>query len=740
MDDIKRYLEAEQKCVQLIAQFLLYNDFSNSLPVFIEEAVSLDYQLSNEELSEVDHIKREDVKKLINVFQSNDHTEFFKVWMELIPESIKNIFDYKKLTFYLHVHFAILPFRESEEYKFEELSSEDETNLKQKSGVENKVNNTPVKRLEVIEETSSPYLEYDTDSLDQSQVVIDNEKTVEEIDRKSRLEQHMTESENGNSQPSTGMEVLKTFLASEGETFSSQQEFLPFFALPYVTSPDKHVSFTALFQEKWLSSLNERFYEFIYQYSCGEVAPKIVKLCEEPALGTPNLRQNSTDSPSQSNAADTLRRYKQARRKFSKLHKDHQNLIGVAAELTQALENSVRGQAVDLRATLNKCSLIFPELFGSESFSRSSSPQRIKVPTVEPLKNPKVLCCSELDVYKIKTHLVSASMKTKLLLLQAIRWRMTRGTSEERDQVVMWLSRHDLLSVYTDMVKNMLQPVDAITPHPLQQAVSRLLNAVASLRAGRDYLTASDSFMTHLMACLKQESGARLDSVTSDMLLATLQKLSLRRHPRLLMIERSMVEWLVSQLSGETERLYTLEYSTALLLNLCLHVEGRERCPTSTLKLLTDLLDTGQLQIMPMVASTLYCLLSHDRLNTTARQMNLESVLTLQSQRYAEEPHILRQIQTLLKLLRGELPSDSVLPVSEEPSEDDLDDPETLETELDAEDPVRATGDDQSGEPLLVNQYRKIFPSHGIVCPHTKEPEIAILPSTPRSRPPTREK
>lgn len=44
----------------------------------------------------------------------------------------------------------------------------------------------------------------------------------------------------------------------------------------------------------------------------------------------------------------------------------------------------------------------------------------------------------------------------------------------------------------------------------------------------------------------------------------------------------------------------------------------------------------------------------------------------LQSERYAEEPHILRQIQTLLKLLRGELPSESVMPVSEEPSEDDL--------------------------------------------------------------------
>lgn len=70
-----------------------------------------------------------------------------------------------------------------------------------------------------------------------------------------------------------------------------------------------------------------------------------------------------------------------------------------------------------------------------------------------------------------------------------------------------------------------------------------------------------------------------------------------RRNPRLLMIEQNMVEWLVARLRGECERLYSLEYSTALLLNLCLHVEARERCPESVLKLLTDLLDTGQIQV-----------------------------------------------------------------------------------------------------------------------------------------------
>jgi hypothetical protein len=37
--------------------------------------------------------------------------------------------------------------------------------------------------------------------------------------------------------------------------------------------------------------------------------------------------------------------------------------VGIAAELTGALENSVKGQAVDLKTTLDNCSNIFPDLF-----------------------------------------------------------------------------------------------------------------------------------------------------------------------------------------------------------------------------------------------------------------------------------------------------------------------------------------------------------------------------------------
>ncbi|XP_046670218.1 lisH domain-containing protein ARMC9-like [Homalodisca vitripennis] len=759
MEDITRYLAAEQKCVQLIAQFLLYNDFNATLPMFIEEAVTLDYRLSEEELNKVDHIKREDIQKLISAFQSSEHAQFFKAWKEFIPESIKTVPDYKKLTFYLHVHFAIVPFRnksvttadEEKEQEFQEKVQDfDEKVIENVNPYKAKVENVvkDFNRLDVIEESSSPSVEYDTDSLDQSQVVIEGDHQESSDTHAEEHDHNEITKTNENTAPN-GMDVLKSFLAAEGETYSPQQEFLPFFALPYVPNPDEHPSFTNLFQEKWSNSLNEKFYEFIYRHSCGaEVAPKIAKMCEEPSTGNssqepdvkPSIDKTNSNTISSPNTGEIVRRYKQARRRFSKLHRDHQNLIGVAAELTTALENSVRGQAVDLRTTLNNCALIFPELFSNTSTPTDGSSQRLKVMVIEPLRDSKVLCCSELDVNKIKAQLSTGSIKTKLLLLQAIRWRMTRGSGEERDQAVVWLSRHDVLSVHGRLVRDMLQPADTSTPHPLQQSLARLINTVASLRAGRDYLASSHSLLVHLINTVKLESNVRLDNVTSDMLLATLQKLSLRRNARLMMIEKDMVEWLVSRLSGECERLYSLEYSTALLLNLCLHVEARERCPTTVLKLLTDLLDTGQTQIMAMVAGSLYCLLSHDRLNKTARQMNLESVLSSQAERYARDPQALRQIQTLLRLLRGELPSDSILPVSEEPSEDELDDPEILEAELDADDPVKAVGDDQSGEALLENHYRRIFPSHGVVCPYRAEPEIAILPSTPRSRPPTREK
>lgn len=111
-------------------------------------------------------------------------------------------------------------------------------------------------------------LGYDTDSLDQSRVFIEheqlsgenqrngnesvkNEKISNENEEHDIVQQDLVTSKEseilGNVLPSP-MDVLKMFLINKGPQYSSQTEFLTFFALPFVNSPEDHPSFENLFQ------------------------------------------------------------------------------------------------------------------------------------------------------------------------------------------------------------------------------------------------------------------------------------------------------------------------------------------------------------------------------------------------------------------------------------------------------------------------------------------------------------
>lgn len=81
----------------------------------------------------------------------------------------------------------------------------------------------------------------------------------------------------------------------------------------------------------------------------------------------------------------------------------------------------------------------------------------------------------------------------------------------------------------------MLSPKHVATPHPIQQAAARLLNTVASVHSGRDYLASSQTLLHLLITTLKQKD-VKIDIITSDMVLATLQKLSLRSDLKFFMI------------------------------------------------------------------------------------------------------------------------------------------------------------------------------------------------------------
>ena len=74
-----------------------------------------------------------------------------------------------------------------------------------------------------------------------------------------------------------------------------------------------------------------------------------------------------------------------------------------------------------------------------------------------------------------------------------------------------------------------------------------------------------------------------------------------RRSHRAVMIEQGLVEWLADMLGDGCDHAYTLEYGTALLMNLCLHEEARDRCSTNIIKVLMDLLDVQQNQVMQIL-------------------------------------------------------------------------------------------------------------------------------------------
>lgn len=77
-----------------------------------------------------------------------------------------------------------------------------------------------------------------------------------------------------------------------------------------------------------------------------------------------------------------------------------------------------------------------------------------------------------------------------------------------------------------------------------------------------------------------------------------------RRSQRVAMIDLGLVEWLIQRLGADANgmKAYTLEYSTALLMNLCLHHRAKERCvplAKTVLQLLMMLLGTKITQVCP---------------------------------------------------------------------------------------------------------------------------------------------
>ena len=279
----------------------------------------------------------------------------------------------------------------------------------------------------------------------------------------------------------------------------------------------------------------------------------------------------------------------------------------------------------------------------------------------------------------VSDTLLHGSAEDRVALLQALRWRLTRSTPAIRKKHLALYIQNNLLACIqprhtVQESETLMHSLTATGGAPncsviVQEQTARLLNCMSSYTAGRSYLMRHPALMPLLSEIL--QSHGSVDSAARQHALGALQKFSLSRLAQTTMVRIGIMEWCVARILSQAalpaaERslsAYSLEYGTALLMNLSLRTAGKIRCETTlhtssdVLAALLRCLRMEELQFRTYVNGTLYSLLSRRKLRQRARELGL--VATLQSARVGVDQRVQQQFDYILRLLAANDDSDA---------------------------------------------------------------------------------
>ncbi|XP_078338791.1 lisH domain-containing protein ARMC9-like isoform X2 [Crassostrea virginica] len=513
----------------------------------------------------------------------------------------------------------------------------------------------------------------------------------------------------GQREADRAMGDFKKYLETRGASLSQTTEFLPYYALPFVPNAKSHPSYKELFTDSWVKDLEVRVEKFLTLTLKSRPQPKLFELYRGSKDGDES-DQFQQISRLQQQLVDSERKTMSYIKRHNRVQADYHNLIGITADLVDALESTVQGKPITPEYLQEICSRLFSHhVSGSVDFTRPGTASQFLrqsiAPQIQPMQEPDAY--PPLDYPRVKEDLSNGPDKRKALLLQAIRWRLTQSNPQQRDTTMTAYRDNDLLGCakagpHRTAVLGLLTSSDGT----VKQTAARLFNAFASLCAGRTYLAQNQELFKALLDNLHSEER---ESITREMVLGALQKLSLRRNLQSSMIDAGLIEWLVKVLEDNDNLSdYTLEYSVALLMNLCLRTSGKKRCVGNahqTLKVLSDLLGHENQEIRPYVNGALYSILAIPSIREEAKAMGMEEILRCFIK--DDQPDMNRQIEFIIKQLN------SVEAVDENESDDEEDDEEeedqdAMELDLDKDEEIQIDDSDSTGEKLLTDEYQAV--------------------------------
>ncbi|XP_064385078.1 lisH domain-containing protein ARMC9-like isoform X1 [Halichondria panicea] len=455
------------------------------------------------------------------------------------------------------------------------------------------------------------------------------------------------------------MAAFRTYLENRGSQLSQNTELASLFALPYVPNPSNHPSFKKLFLESWTVELKARviqFLELVFPNSSTN-KPNLVKLYLKSQRDGGVMVQEDCVS------------------KLAEMQNSYHTLVGISMELVSALESAIAGRPITPEYIQSICTRLFQSSTAQSSTAQSQpppEPPKTPIPAAGSLllrasvtslrqslqvSDSYLMSETGLDYDKIKTELVgAASCSSKALLLQALRWRLTRSLpGNQRDSVISQYVGEDLLGCSSPNSSHLAAIIQLLqtTDHNLREQLARLFNTLASLTGGRGYISQSPAIIQALLYLMYGEEGA--DTHTRRNCLGAIQKLSLRRSIVRMMIKSSVVQYLAECLLSQPHSEYTVRYSLALLLNVSLRCIGKTYCEPYSEILLTVLgeyLEHEDQEICSYVNGALYSLLASPSIRDVARQIGMEEML--QSALRGCPPDVQSQIEYILSQLGSE--------------------------------------------------------------------------------------
>ena len=497
------------------------------------------------------------------------------------------------------------------------------------------------------------------------------------------------------------MEEFRDYLDSQGCNFSRSEEVLAYFALPYIPNPSDHPAFRHIFTAKWLNSLKEKLSMLVANEPLSN--PSILQLMYEKYIDKERPQNTVAD-----------------KQLMSQIH-SLENQLAIALEENSKLKHKFRKSEEKWEECTNEVIVVARDLFRmvetartgklvSEAMVASAFTALSKFDKSLKMSSPEAAAPVQLNFATIIKGLSTMQDDLQICaLLQALRWRLTRtARSVHKENLENFIRFNILCTVkpHDSLLDNLLSNTRRVKEYTI-----RFLNVITSEKSGRVYLLQKENIVVLLVNVLYSE---KQDNLLRQNALGVLQKLSLKRSAQLDMIKLDVLDWLMKVLRHESDGIadYTLEYATALLMNLSLRTLGKDKLskiPNDVISMLNKFIAHDNNQVRTYINGTLYSILTRKALKDAALRHGIEK--KLKSLRNKSEENIKRQISFILEQLKqdnNECLTDDTEEEIEETVESGSEEEDAVAEDEDMDDLITAPNI-MTGEALLRERFERNY-------------------------------